>query len=209
MVCAKGALLLLCLLFGLFSCRTPTTTKYQNTVQLQPKEENLFEIMPRSSWTDEGPDISKIQPMKEIYRITIHHTAMPDDELSDLGGDSKIRMQKILLWHKHHNQWADVGYHYVIDQNGKVWEGRSIQYQGAHAGKEEFNIGNIGVVLVGNFETHEFPEIQKKALSEFIHYLRKQYHISANNVFAHETFTGTKCPGKNVTPFVDELRKEE
>ena len=186
--------------------------KYQKVEQLQPLEEaptpGEYKIMPRSDWTDEGPDETRIVAMTNIHRITIHHTAMPDDNLPDLGGDSKVRLQKILQWHKHHNNWADIGYHYVIDVEGVVWEGRNIKFQGAHAGKDEYNIGNIGVVLVGNFENYDLTEKQKVALIEFVHFLKAKYNIKSENIFAHEHFTGTKCPGKFAVPLVEKIRSE-
>lgn len=186
--------------------------KYAKVKQLQPLEEpdaGEYLIQPRSEWTEEGPDETKIVTMTNIFRVTIHHTAMPDDELPDLGGDSKVRLQKILLWHKHHQNWADIGYHYVIDPEGKVWEGRNIKYQGAHAGNEDFNVGNIGVVLIGNFEDHELSEKQKQAMFDFVHFLKLKYKIQSKNVFAHEHFKGTKCPGKFVMPYVEQLRAED
>ena len=137
--------MLVLLSLSLTSCQKKNI-KYNKVEQLKPIENKSeiseFKIYPRSDWTDEGPDETKIVAMTEIFRITIHHTAMPDDELPNLGGDSITRLQKILLWHKHNQNWADVGYHYIIDQDGKVWEGRNIKYQGAHAGNEEFNVGS-------------------------------------------------------------------
>lgn len=203
-------LMMILLFAGLVSGCKKKSNKGNSVEQLRPMQEpEEFKIFPRSDWTDEGPDETHIVPMATIYRVTIHHTAMPDDELPDLGGDSKVRLQKILMWHKHNNGWADVGYHYIIDPEGKVWEGRNIKYQGAHAGNEVFNVGNIGVVLVGNFENHEFPETQQKALFEFIHFLKKKYKIESKNIFAHDHFKDTKCPGKNVLPFIEQLRNEE
>ena len=195
---------------ALTSCNSSKSGKYKKVEQLKPLEEVVdeFKLFPRSDWTDEGPDESKIAAMTSIFRITIHHTAMPDDELPDLGGDSKTRMQKILMWHKQHNGWADVGYHYVIDPEGKVWEGRNIKYQGAHAGNEEFNVGNIGVVLMGNFDEHPLPEAQCQGLVDFVHFLKKKYKIESKNVFGHVHFRDTKCPGKNIMSIVERLRKE-
>ena len=205
-----GVMLVL-LSFSLEGCTKKDKNK--KVVQLQPMEElpdaGEFKIYPRNAWTEEGPDETKIVSMAPIFRVTIHHTAMPDDELPDLGGSSIVRLQKILLWHKHHQNWADIGYHYVIDSEGKVWEGRNIKYQGAHAGNEDFDIGNIGVVLIGNFEDHELPEKQKQAMVDFVHFLKEKYKIQSNNVFSHEHFKGTKCPGKFVVPIVEQLRIEK
>lgn len=186
--------------------------RYQNIIQVRPLEETKEEIkekvkvIPRTSWTNEGPMIFDIQPMTPIYRITIHHTAMPEDDESNLGGSTKLRLLKILFLHKHTKNWADIGYHYIVDQSGNIWEGRNIKYQGAHA-QGANNLGNIGIALIGNFETHFPTEIQKKALIDFVHYLKEKYKITRTNIYPHEHFTGTKCPGKHLYPLVEELRK--
>lgn len=193
------------------SCNTPPAElppRYDNVIQVRPfEEENLekINILPRSQWTNEGPVSFDIYPMTNIHRITIHHTAMPDDEIQHKGS-TILKLQKILYLHKHQNNWADIGYHYIIDQSGRIWEGRNIKYQGAHAqGKN--NIGNIGVVLIGNFEIYRPTAEQKKSLFEFVDYLQKKYNIKNNNIFPHEHFTGTKCPGKNMMSYVEQLQK--
>lgn len=207
-------ILLFCIYLG--GCQTineeRVVPRYQSVIQIRPLEERqevdqeVVKINPRSSWTNEGPVIFDIHPMTSIYRVTIHHTAMPDDEESDLGGSMKLRLQKILYLHKHKQNWADIGYHYIIDQRGNIWEGRNIKYQGAHA-QGNNNLGNIGVALIGNFETHYAPEVQKKSLVDFVHYLKEKYKIRSTNIFPHEHFTGTKCPGKHIMPLVEQLRK--
>lgn len=193
------------------SCNTPpeeVPPRYGNVIQVRPLEEENLEkinILPRSQWTNEGPVIFDIYPMTNIHRITIHHTAMPDDEIQHKSS-TILKLQKILYLHKHQNNWADIGYHYIIDQSGRIWEGRNIKHQGAHAqGKN--NIGNIGIVLIGNFEIYRPTEEQKKSLFEFVDYLQKKHNIKSNNIYPHEHFTGTKCPGKNMMKYVEQLQK--
>ncbi len=199
------------LLCSVFSGCGKKNQKYRKVEQVRAldlgQNEAEYQIVSRNEWTDEGPDTTNIVAMAPIYRLTIHHTAMPDDELPD-EIDTKLRLQKILMWHKSNNKWADMGYHYVIDAEGKVWEGRSIKYQGAHAGNETLNVGNIGVVLIGNFDLHELPEKQRIALFDFVHFLKAKYKIGSGNIFGHEHFKDTKCPGKFVMPIIEQLRKE-
>lgn len=197
---------------ALFGCnpKPSEAPRYLNVEQVRPLElpvaAETIKIIPRSEWTNEGPMIFDIHPMTSIYRITIHHTAMPEDDEGDLGESMKLRLQKILYLHKHQHNWADIGYHYIIDPHGNIWEGRSIKYQGAHA-QGVNNIGNIGVALVGNFENHVPSEVQKKALFDFVHFLKEKYKIGNADIYPHQHFTGTKCPGANMMRYVDQLRK--
>lgn len=166
-------------------------------------------IIPRENWTNIKPDFSKIVPMKPIFRITIHHTASGDDDQLDIKISTSKILQKILLSHKNFKNWADIGYHYIVDEEGKIWEGRNIKYQGAHAGSHEANEGNIGVVLIGNFDLFKPSDLQKKSLIQFIHYLKSEYLIESKNIYGHGYFTGTNCPGKHLSSVVDFLRTEK
>ena len=59
--------------------------------------------------------------------------------------------------HQQTNHWADIGYHYVIDRQGRIWEGRELSWKGAHAGNKQANENNVGIALIGNFENVEPP----------------------------------------------------
>jgi hypothetical protein len=49
------------------------------------------------------------------------------------------------------NGWCDVGYHFLIGQDGRVYEGRPLELLGSHVGGN--NTGNIGISYIGCFHT--------------------------------------------------------
>ena len=96
-------------------------------------------IVDRAGWgaaesTGCGYDISK-------YRTAIHHTASPpgDNDTYD------TRIRQIQSYHINGNGWCDVGYHFLVTQNGQIWEGRPLDFQGAHVGSN--NSGNAGISI--------------------------------------------------------------
>ena len=46
--------------------------------------------------------------------------------------------------------WTDIGYHFVIDPAGTIYEGRDIRVRGAHV--EGANTGKVGLLLLGDFQ---------------------------------------------------------
>ncbi|MGH7291507.1 MAG: hypothetical protein ACREJT_09870, partial [Myxococcota bacterium] len=89
-------------------------------------------IVPRSQWARIGVARGdEIYAMNGIRRITVHHDGMPPVSLSSMRQVGQ-RIEQIRQSHVVGRGWADLGYHYVIDPSGRVWEGRSIRYQGAH-----------------------------------------------------------------------------
>lgn len=85
------------------------------------------------------------QTLKNIKQIVVHCTATLANQPAGF--------KECHQWHVVENKWSNVGYHYGIEQNGNVWQGRSMDFEkgladiGAHA--VGFNKGSLGVVLSG------------------------------------------------------------
>ena len=92
--------------------------------------------------------------------------------------------------------FADIGYHYIIDPAGRVWEGRPLRYQGAHV--EKRNEHNLGIMVMGNFEEQKPTTAQLSTLERFVIDQMRRYQVSAGNLFTHKELGGTLCPGKNL-----------
>jgi hypothetical protein len=121
-----------------------------------------------------------------LNTIVVHHSALP---LSD--GPFEIQQK-----HMNIKGYADVGYHYLIDENGNTYEGRSLNIRGAHTGG--YNTGAIGIVMLGNFEETEPTEAQVNSLLQLSQCLRDEYQIT--HIAGHRDFQPeeTVCPGKNL-----------
>ncbi len=126
----------------------------------------------------------------------VHHSALP---LSD----GPFEIQKL---HRENKGYADVGYHFLIDEHGVIYEGRPINVRGAHTGG--FNTGAIGIVLLGNFELIEPTKAQLDSLTDLNYYLTLAYHVT--HLAGHQDFQPgeTLCPGKNLEPLLPGLAKE-
>lgn len=73
---------------------------------------------PRSSWGAQAPRCTPSDRKK--YRITIHHTVTPNNDTVS----PEVRMRGIQNYHRNTKRWCDIGYHAVISQDGRAWEGR-------------------------------------------------------------------------------------
>src|ERR1043165_3250624 len=108
-------------------------------------------VISRREWTNAQPNLSLINPMNGLNRITVHHDGMAPVTLRNKN-DVAGRIEQIRRAHVNHqpDPWADIGYHYIIDPQGRVWEGRPVRFQGAHV--KDQNENNLGVLVLGNFE---------------------------------------------------------
>ncbi len=163
-------------------------------------------IIPRASWGAVEPDHNAAgergfydpvanpagwrvyaKPLLQVLNtIVVHHSALP---LSD----GPLQIQTL---HMHQKGYADIGYHFIIDEAGRIYAGRDIHVRGAHTGNH--NSGTLGVVLMGNFEEAQPPAAQFDSLKVLVQGLIGNYGISY--LCGHRDFQPgvTLCPGKNL-----------
>lgn len=160
----------------------------------------------RSRWRAR-PRRGNILRMRNVSRITVHHAAgKPNWAISERDVADSIR--KIQRYHQTENGWADIGYHYVIDRAGRVWQGREMKWQGAHAGGSA-NKGNVGIVLLGNYSRQQLNPAQKNSLRTLVGRLSVAFNVPQDRIFTHREIHGkTECPGTHLQRFVDSLRAQ-
>jgi len=131
----------------------------------------------------------------ELNTIVVHHSAYPyagPKEIQDLHMDAR--------------SFADVAYHYLIDAEGTIYEGREINIRGAHV--QGYNTGSVGIVLLGNFNDEQPTELQIASLHEMVDYLRHTYEIgylAGHKDYPDQSPDGTECPGDNLYPVLPDL----
>lgn len=167
-------------------------------------------VIGRQSWHAAPALRREMVPMSTVERITIHHSAMlaqPETaaEVADL-------VRSIQKTHQQGNGWADIGYHFLIDRSGRIWEGRPLEWQGAHAGGPERNRGNIGICLLGNFvagPSGQLPSAdQMQGLESLLHQLCQRYGLGPDDIVTHRELRATLCPGDRLQAAVERIRAE-
>jgi hypothetical protein len=94
--------------------------------------------------------------------------------------------------------FCDVGYHFVVDAEGKIYRGRvTAARTGAHV--ENQNTGNVGVALMGNFVSAPLRDAQMKGLTRAFAWQGDKWNvqIDGSHVKGHGQWSGTAtaCPG--------------
>jgi hypothetical protein len=162
-------------------------------------------VIPRREWTSAPPNLALINPMNGINRITVHHDGM--DPVT-LRGRSDVTARLELIRRAHvsphptqdNKPWADIGYHYIIDPQGRIWEGRPIQYQGAHV--RNSNEHNLGVMVLGNFDEQRPTPEALTSLDGFVADRMRAYRVPVSRVYTHQEINPTACPGRNLQSYM-------
>lgn len=122
--------------------------------------------------------------MKPKY-ITLHCSASQNNE--------KTTFHSMREYHMKVKKWSDIGYHFVIETDGKIVEGRPLHRQGAHVSGH--NKDNIGVCLVGGIDRkgnteNNFNINQMLSLESLVKYLSLEYDIDKNRIKGHRDWFG-------------------
>ena len=111
------------------------------------------------------------------------------------------KVAEIRRWHVQDRKWSDIGYHWLIDRDGQVAQGRLESRVGAHVAKH--NTGSLGICLIGGHgsnaddQFHEhFTPAQDAALRKLIADIKKRADITA--IRGHNEVAAKACPGFNV-----------
>ncbi|HSJ23707.1 MAG TPA: N-acetylmuramoyl-L-alanine amidase [Longimicrobiales bacterium] len=161
-------------------------------------------ISSRSHWG--GP----AAPFGSIYSpamvaVTVHHTFSPALPASATVAQERAAMLGMHRDHINRNGWAGIGYHFVIFQSGRVYEGRGWGRTGAHAGSADGN-RTLGVVFTINGETTAPSAAALNALGQLRDLGVREGRLTRGHALKlHMDWKATSCPGRKVVEALREL----
>ncbi len=153
-----------------------------------------------------------------VTHLIVHHTFSPSGPIN---GDWAAAVRSIWNFHVFSNGWADIGYNYVIDQNGVIYEGRSGGDNVAGAHFCGTNAGTMGVVIIGDFTGTTPPPAALNSLKKILAWKADQRgidpmgisrHASSgrdlNIISGHRDGCSTACPGNAFYPLLPNIRAD-
>ena len=133
---------------------------------------------------------------RTITELIVHCSATPEGR--------EYSLEQCRKDHKAQG-WSDIGYHYFIDLDGNIHQGRDVDITGAHCAAGGHNQHSIGICYVGGLENK--PNIpynklkakdtrtdkQKASLMSLLVDLKKMYPNA--KIYGHRDFESHKeCP---------------
>lgn len=183
----KQIFVLFILSISFFSC--------SSSKSVSSLDDSEIKILPRSSWNAAEP---KPFPTHVPNRITIHH----EGEYLDPNANAAEKIKKTQTWCMGPDRnWADIPYHFLIDLDGNIYEGRNV-YTAGETNTTYDPSGHLLLTCMGNFEEQELPEAQLNALIKLAAYCCKKYQIDPETIKGHKDYAETLCPGKNLYPYI-------
>lgn len=207
----------------------PGTTPNQPraSVSAQPAQP---QIISRARW-GANESIRKCCPTfaPSVDFAVVHHTVGTNSYSRD---ESASIVRGVYEYHVRANGWDDIGYQFLVDRYGQVFEGRSGGVRepviGAHA--EGFNTGSTGVALMGSFQSATPPTAMTTALKSLLAWKLDLHHIDprgsltvvsggsrkhpagrsvrVNAISGHRDLQETACPGDGIYGMLSKLRTD-
>jgi hypothetical protein len=124
-------------------------------------------IIARRAWA-QGVAVPRVAPAYGAIRMAfVHHTENPNGYAA---GEVPAMLRAIYAFHRYVRGWDDIGYNFVVDLYGRIFEARAGGIDepvvGAHAGG--YNLLSTGVAVLGSFMAAPVSRAARRALEALI-----------------------------------------
>ena len=187
-------------------------------------------IVRRSEWEANESIVRGTPAYADRVRLSVvHHTAGTNRYSR---GEAAGIVRGIQRYHVQGNGWNDIGYNFLVDKYGRIYEGRAggitRNVIGAHA--QGFNTGSVGVAVLGTYGSTRISSAARSAVQRLLAWRLDVAHVDAVSrltfasygnprfpagtgvrlraVSGHRDTGSTSCPGSNLYGDLDAIARE-
>lgn len=195
-------------------------------------------IHPRSYWGADESQMTWPLEYAKVQKIIIHHTAsstlVPD---TDGSGEYTSMVNNMYRYFYQSKEWTDsdgtkytgygdMGYNYVIDPSGNIYEGRAGGNGVVGGHSIGFNTGSVGISVIGNYQdgsagqtnTALSPAVQT-SLAKLVGWIVANNGMDLNStgnfygknidgMVGHKDVYNTSCPGNIIYDRLSEIQAD-
>jgi hypothetical protein len=186
------------------------------------------DIITRAEWgADESIRECCPRYAPAVNMAFVHHTAGTN---SYAKSESKAIVRSVYAFHVKNRGWSDIGYNFLVDKYGQVFEGRyggmTLPVIGAHV--KGFNTGSTGISLMGTFTSSSPTSSMVSALKNLLAWKLDVHHVpptgtvvmtsggsdlypvgtkkTFNRISGHKDGQQTSCPGSKAYNLLPSIR---
>ena len=171
-------------------------------------------IVSRAGWGCNESLMTWPPQYEPVTHIIIHHTATPNTDT-----DWAARVRSIYYYHAVTKGWGDIGYNYLVDPNGVLYEGRygGDDVIGAHA--YGYNDGTMGLAFLGTYSNTSPSSVMLNSAEELLAWKCDQRSIDPLGsgpdndgavypyICGHRDVANTECPGDKLYNLLPTIRQ--
>ena len=186
-------------------------------------------IMLRQGWGAEDCRPRTGPAYGSVRAAVVHHTVSANEYTPE---EAPGIVLGICRFHRNGNGWNDIGYNFLVDRYGTVYEGRAggitSTVAGAHA--QGYNSQTFGAAAIGTHTVYGITEEAKQAFVELLAWKLSVHgniaagrtrlisgggpvnkypagkRINVKRVFGHRRVNSTACPGNALKHQINDIR---
>jgi hypothetical protein len=199
------------------------SAKTAGAVEPQPS------IVSRDEWGADDCPPRTAPSYGQVRAAYVHHTVNPNDYTE---AEAPQIVLAICRYHRNTNGWNDIGYNFLVDRFGTIYEGRAGGIEAAVIGAqaEGFNSYSTGIANIGTFEDGGQSDAALEAMARLIRWKLPLHgyptsgeavmvsagggtnrypsgtSVRVPRILGHRDTNSTACPGSALYAQLDELR---
>ncbi|MBZ5734220.1 FG-GAP-like repeat-containing protein [Nocardioides sp. TRM66260-LWL] len=176
-------------------------------------------IYSRAQWgADESKRDKGALQYYEVHAGFVHHTVNANDYTRD---EVPAIIRGIYAYHTQSKGWSDIGYNFLVDRFGRIWEGRyggiDRPVVGAHT--LNYNDYSFAMSAIGNYEVQKPTTAMVQAYGALFAWKLSLHGVDASStrqkvgssyfqaINGHRDAGQTACPGKYLYARIPEIRR--
>lgn len=147
-----------------------------------------------------GADM-RLRIRHEITHVTLHHTG---DSRPLMPGDDPVqRLRNLQSWGASDRNWWDLPYHFLMDLEGDIYEGRDYHYMGET--NTSYNPGGHFLIsIIGNYGRQEPTQAQLESIADLMAWALNEFDLPLERIGGHYNYASTGCPGTHLRKYLED-----
>ncbi len=148
-----------------------------------------------------GGAAMRLRVPHRITHVTLHHTGsarplQPDD-------DPREQLRNLQAWGARDRNWWDLPYHFLIDLEGRIYEGRDWRYMGETNTAYDPR-GHLLISVIGNYGLQEATPAQVDAIAGLMAWAVARFDVPIERIGGHYDHAETSCPGPHLRRYLED-----
>jgi len=136
-----------------------------------------------------------------ITHVTLHHTGSPEPLRPT--DDPREKLRGLQSWGARDRNWWDVPYHYLIDLEGRIYEGRDYHFMGETNTTYDPE-GHFLISVIGNYGRQEPTQAQVESIADLMAWALSAFDLPIDRIGGHYNYAETDCPGKELRKYLED-----
>ncbi|WP_395693800.1 FG-GAP-like repeat-containing protein [Nocardioides sp.] len=177
------------------------------------------QIFSRAQWgADESMREKSSLHYGEVHAGFVHHTVNANDYTR---AEVPALLRSIYAYHTQSRGWSDIGYNYLVDRFGRIWEGRyggiDRPVVGAHT--LNYNDYSFAMSAIGNYDIKQPSQAMVQAYGALFAWKLSLHGVDASStkqwvgsryfqaINGHRDAAATACPGRYLYARIPQIRQ--